>query len=69
MSQPIPIIFVGRVPDIALGIIEEMKPEIEVIQHFAEPSVATNQIPAILRKDAKIESDTFMGINSRWEKD
>lgn len=29
MSQPIPIIFVGRVPDIALGIIEEMKPEIE----------------------------------------
>ncbi|PTB41877.1 hypothetical protein M441DRAFT_457920 [Trichoderma asperellum CBS 433.97] len=38
-----------------------MKPEIEVIQHFAEPSMATNQIPAILRKDAKIESDTFMG--------
>jgi hypothetical protein len=29
MSQSIPIIFVGRVPDIALGIIEEMKPEIE----------------------------------------
>jgi hypothetical protein len=29
MSQTIPIIFVGRVPDIALGIIEELKPEIE----------------------------------------
>lgn len=29
MSQAIPIIFVGRVPAIALGIIEEMKPEIE----------------------------------------
>lgn len=35
MSQPIPIIFVGRVPDIALGIIEEMKPEIEGIQVFS----------------------------------
>lgn len=34
MSQPIPIIFVGRVPDIALGIIEEMKPEIEGISVF-----------------------------------
>ncbi|KAL6892019.1 hypothetical protein GGI43DRAFT_386894 [Trichoderma evansii] len=61
MSQPVPIIFVGRVPDIALGIIEELKPEIEVIQHFAEPGVATSQIPAILRKDAEIQSDTFMG--------
>lgn len=34
MSQPIPVIFVGRVPDIALGIIEEMKPEIEGIFCF-----------------------------------
>lgn len=35
MSQPMPIIFVGRVPDIALGIIEEIEPEIEGIPVFS----------------------------------
>ncbi|KAL4871874.1 hypothetical protein BDV12DRAFT_163276 [Aspergillus spectabilis] len=66
-QQPIPIILCGRTEKLASVVIPALAPEIEVIHFIQTTPSAITQIPAILRGDPTVPSDTDFGSkNYTW---
>ncbi|KAK7179065.1 uncharacterized protein CC84DRAFT_1165425 [Paraphaeosphaeria sporulosa] len=61
MASSIPVILCGRTEGIGAGVIEALKPEIEVIHFILTPEAGKNQIPALLKGDKNVLSDSGLG--------
>ncbi|KAJ4356034.1 uncharacterized protein N0V89_004061 [Didymosphaeria variabile] len=61
MASPIPVILCGRTERIGAGVIEALQPEIEVIHFVLTPEAGKTQIPALLRGEKEVTSDSGLG--------
>ncbi|OZJ02276.1 hypothetical protein BZG36_05161 [Bifiguratus adelaidae] len=61
MSDPIPVVLCGKTEQIATTVIATMKPELEVIHLILTPDAGKAQIPALLRGETDVPSDSALG--------
>ncbi|KAJ5760929.1 hypothetical protein N7520_008085 [Penicillium odoratum] len=64
MAQPIPVVLCGRTEKIGTAVIAALKPEFEVIHFIMTPEAGLVQIPALLRGEADVPSDSELGSKS-----
>ncbi|KAI1392891.1 uncharacterized protein F4822DRAFT_144881 [Hypoxylon trugodes] len=56
-----PVILCGKTEDIGRGVIASLKPEYDVIHFVMTPEAGVSQIPAILKGEQAVPSDSTLG--------
>ncbi|KAJ9370103.1 hypothetical protein DTO282E5_5163 [Paecilomyces variotii] len=61
MAARIPVILCGKTERIGTAVVKGLKPEYEVIQFVMTPESGAVQIPALLRGETNVSSDSDLG--------
>ncbi|KAH6620021.1 hypothetical protein C7974DRAFT_415261 [Boeremia exigua] len=64
MPSPHPVIMCGKTEAIGAAVIEDLKPELEVVQFVQSIEIGKQQIPALLRGESPGPSGSILGTKN-----